>query len=46
VHEFTEPGAAILSCRGTQTLGPSGWHFLKITAIRVGSLSNGPLSLP
>jgi hypothetical protein len=46
VHRFAEPGAAILSCKATQTLGPAGWHFLKITAIRVASLSNGPLSLP
>jgi hypothetical protein len=46
VHEFAEPGSAVLSCRGSTDPGPAQWHFLKITAIRVQSLSNGPLALP
>jgi hypothetical protein len=43
VHDFAEAGAAVLSCT-TPTGGE--WRFLKITAIRVASLSNSPLTLP
>jgi hypothetical protein len=43
VHEFREPGKAYLSCT-TPTGGQ--WRFLKITAIRVASLANAPLTLP
>jgi hypothetical protein len=46
VHEFAEPGAAVVSCKGTNNPGSAGWRFLKITAIRVEGLSNGPLGLP
>jgi hypothetical protein len=46
VHEFVDPGSAVLSCRGPTDPGPARWHFLKITAIRVQGLSNGPLALP
>jgi hypothetical protein len=42
VHAFTEPGTAFLACT-TPTGGQ--WRFLKITAIRVASLSNQPLTL-
>jgi hypothetical protein len=42
VHEFTEPGDASVSC-GSFFAGR--WSFLKITATRVATLSNGPLEL-
>jgi hypothetical protein len=44
VHEFAEPGAAIVRCNAF--LGSGHWKFLKIVATRVESLSNGPLILP
>jgi hypothetical protein len=44
VHEFAEPGAAVVSCGAIN--GEGEWNFLKITASRVSSLSNGPLTLP
>jgi hypothetical protein len=46
VHEFAEAGAAVVSC-GSSAGGPGSgdWSFLKITAIRVASLTNGPLLL-
>jgi hypothetical protein len=44
VHEFAEPGAAIVRCNAF--LGSGHWQFLKIVATRVESLSNGPLILP
>jgi hypothetical protein len=47
VHEFTQPGDAIVSC-GDVPLGPGSgsWSSLEVTATRVASLSNGPLTLP
>jgi len=42
VHEFSAPGDAVVSCGA---FFASRWSFLKITAIRVGALSNGPLTL-
>jgi hypothetical protein len=46
VHEFPEAGAAVLSCRSDGAQGPGRWLFLKITALRVSSLSNAPLASP
>jgi hypothetical protein len=43
VHEFTDPGDAVVSCN---SIGAGEWSFLKITATRVANLSNGPLTLP
>jgi hypothetical protein len=43
VHEFTDPGDATVSCGASD---PGDWFFLKITATRVATLSNGPLTLP
>jgi hypothetical protein len=46
-HEFTEPGAAVLKCKDDGSgPGPAQWNFLKITAIRVATLTNAPLTLP
>jgi hypothetical protein len=45
-HEFTEPGAAVVSCRATSGLGPARWRYLKITAFRTEDFSNTPLALP
>lgn len=42
VHEFTAPGDAVVSCGA---FFASRWSFLKITAVRVATLSNGPLTL-
>jgi hypothetical protein len=44
VHEFTAPGAAKVACGETFGL-TDDWNFLKITAIRVANLANGPLTL-
>jgi hypothetical protein len=46
-HEFTDPGAAVLRCKDDGSgPGPARWNFLKITAIRVATLTNAPLTLP
>jgi hypothetical protein len=45
VHEFGEPGAAEMRCGHAVALTSGEWSFLKITAIRVGTLTNGPLTL-
>jgi hypothetical protein len=42
VHAFADPGAVVVSCAGTEN---ANWAFLKITATRVTSLSNTPLTL-
>jgi hypothetical protein len=45
VHEFTEPSAAVVSCQVDAQIA-ARWSFLKVTAVRVTSLSNAPLSQP
>jgi hypothetical protein len=43
VHELDAPGEVVMACASTDS---AYWSFLKITATRVASLSNGPLTLP
>jgi hypothetical protein len=45
VHEFTGPGTAQVGCGHFDSDLQVWWGFLKITAIRVADLSNGPLTL-
>src|SRR5262249_53454914 len=44
LHEFTTPGAAVLNCghplAAASTVSFMGLSFVKITAIRVGGLTN------
>lgn len=44
VHEFIAPGVARIDCGELFGLADE-WSFLKITAIRVANLTNGPLTL-
>jgi hypothetical protein len=46
VHEFADAGDAVVSCSAL-TAGPTAarWSFLKVTAMRVATLSNGPFTL-
>jgi hypothetical protein len=46
VHEFGGQGAAEMRCGHALNITSVEWSFLKITAIRVTNLSNGPLTLP
>jgi hypothetical protein len=43
VHEFGTPGEVVIACASIRAADS---RFLKITAIRVTNLSNGPLTLP
>jgi hypothetical protein len=43
VHAFDVPGEVVMACA---SIDSAYWTFLKITATRVASLSNGPLALP
>jgi hypothetical protein len=42
-HEFSDSDAATVLC---DSIGQGDWSYLKITATRVATLSNGPLTLP
>jgi hypothetical protein len=44
-HAFVTQGAAEMRCGHALNITSDEWSFLKITAIRVGTLSNGPLEL-
>jgi hypothetical protein len=43
VHQFDAAGDVVVACASADT---AYWHFLKIVATRVSTISNGPLSSP